>query len=69
MTLTRILTTLPDTTSAEALGKTLVTARLVACAHVSASGTSFHIWEGQEEHSPEVQLWRIPPPSAAVRQP
>lgn len=57
MTLTRILTTLPDTASAQALGKALVTARLVACAHVSAPGTSFYIWEGQEEYSPEVQLW------------
>ncbi|WP_110806668.1 divalent-cation tolerance protein CutA [Rhodobacter viridis] len=57
MTLTRILTTLPDTISAQTLGKALVTARLVACAHVSAPGTSFYIWEGQQDHSPEVQLW------------
>ncbi len=66
MILTRILTTLPDTTSTQALGKALVTARLVACAHVSAPGTSFYIWEGQEEHSPEVQLWLKTTPDRAA---
>lgn len=57
MTLTRILTTLPNTASATALGKALVAARLVACAHVSAPGTSFYTWDGQAEESVEVQLW------------
>jgi len=67
MTLTRILTTLPDTASAQTLGKALVTARLVACAHVSAPGTSFYIWEGQEEHGAEVQLWLKTTPALAAR--
>ncbi|WP_444452713.1 divalent-cation tolerance protein CutA [Rhodobacter capsulatus] len=66
--LTRILTTLPDTATATILGKALVTARLVACAHITPPGLSIYTWNGTPEDSPEVQLWlkTTPERTAAV---
>lgn len=67
MTLIRILTTLPDTATASTLGKAMVTARLVGCAHVTAPGMSFYVWDGQEEASTEVQLWLKTTPDLAAK--
>ena len=57
MTLTRIHTTLPDTASAQTLAEALLSARLVACAHISAPGLSLYTWNDQRETAPEVMLW------------
>ena len=51
-----VLTTLPDRGAADALGRSLVEARLAACVSVGAPVQSIYHWRGSIETSSEVPL-------------
>jgi periplasmic divalent cation tolerance protein len=51
-----VLTTLPDRDAADALGRSLVEARLAACVSVGAPVQSIYHWRGSIETSSEVPL-------------
>jgi periplasmic divalent cation tolerance protein len=51
-----VLTTLPDRGAADALGRSLVEARLAACVSVGAPVQSIYHWRASIETSPEVPL-------------
>ena len=51
-----LLTTLPDRGAADALGRSLVEARLAACVSVGAPVQSIYHWRGSIETSSEVPL-------------
>lgn len=51
-----ILTTMPDTESAQALAKNVIKQRLAACVHVFSTGESYYEWEGELQVETEVQL-------------
>ena len=51
-----VLTTLPDRAAADALGRSLVEARLAACVSVGAPVQSIYHWRGSIETSSEVPL-------------
>ena len=51
-----VLTTLPDRVAADALGRSLVEARLAACVSVGAPVQSIYHWRGSIETSSEAPL-------------
>jgi periplasmic divalent cation tolerance protein len=51
-----VLTQLPDSTSAQALARALVEARLAACVSVGATVGSLYHWRGQIEMAQEVPV-------------
>ncbi len=51
-----VLTTLPDRGAADALGRSLVEARLAACVSIGAPVQSIYHWRGSIETSSEVPL-------------
>jgi periplasmic divalent cation tolerance protein len=56
MNVTLLLTTVPDTTTAEKLGSDVLTAGLAACVtQLGAVRSSFH-WQGKLESADEIQL-------------
>lgn len=57
MSITRLLTYLPNPASARSLAQTLLNARLVACANIGAEVTSLYTWAGAPEEARETQLW------------
>ena len=52
-----VITNAPDQATAVALGRSLVSARLAACANVLSACTSIFEWKGQREEGGEVPLW------------
>jgi periplasmic divalent cation tolerance protein len=56
MNVTLLLTTVPDTTTAEKLASDVLTARLAACVtQLGSVRSSFH-WQGKLESADEIQL-------------
>ena len=51
-----VLTTLPDRVAADALGRSLVEARLAACVSIGAPVQSIYHWQGSIETSSEAPL-------------
>jgi periplasmic divalent cation tolerance protein len=51
-----VLTSLPDHESAQALARSLVTARLAACVNVGAPVESMYHWRGEIETAREVPV-------------
>ena len=51
-----VLTTMPDSSSAEELAESLVTAKLAACVNVMPAMTSIYMWQDKLEHGSEHQL-------------
>jgi periplasmic divalent cation tolerance protein len=51
-----VLSTVPDDASAEAIGRTLVEEKLVACVNLLAPMTSIYRWKGSLESDAERQL-------------
>lgn len=51
-----VLTTLPERTSAEALARQLLAARLAACIHIGATVRSLYHWHGEIETADEVPV-------------
>jgi periplasmic divalent cation tolerance protein len=51
-----VLTAMPDSTSAQALARALVEARLAACVSVGATVGSLYHWRGQIEMAQEVPV-------------
>lgn len=68
-----VVTNLPDRAGAEALAKTLVEARLVACVNILAPCQSVYRWNGVVEQAEEIPLLmkttaeRYPALEAALR--
>jgi periplasmic divalent cation tolerance protein len=52
-----IYSTWPDAKAAEMAMAKLLEQQLIACANISASGTSLYRWQGQVQKEPEVQVW------------
>lgn len=52
-----VITTLPDTTQAESLARTLVDARVAACVSVQPPCTSVYRWQGAVETATETMLF------------
>jgi periplasmic divalent cation tolerance protein len=51
-----VLTSLPERSTAEALARELLEARLAACIHVGATLRSLYHWRGEIETADETQL-------------
>ncbi len=51
-----VLTTLPDTASAERLATLLVEKKLAACVNILGGMTSVYVWKGKPERGQEHQL-------------
>lgn len=51
-----VMTTAPDTPTAERLAETLVAEGLAACVQIVPGMTSFYVWQGEPERSEELLL-------------
>ncbi|MFA6317513.1 MAG: divalent-cation tolerance protein CutA [Elusimicrobiota bacterium] len=51
-----VLTTFPEAEQAKKLAKSLVETKLAACVTVVPGSTSFYVWEGKLEETPECVL-------------
>jgi len=52
-----VMTTLPDTPSAQAMARVLVESRLAACVNLMPAVQSVYRWQGQIEQATEVTLF------------
>lgn len=52
-----ILASYPKRAAAERAARSLIRARLLACATVTAGGRAFYRWKGREHADPSTLLW------------
>ena len=52
-----VLTTCPDSKTAESLARNLVENKLAACVHQANTGRSVYSWKGKTEATEEIQVW------------